>query len=78
MLFKIKMFKKTHIFYKRGTPKGQTWSAKKQVTSVKYEKVEIKDEKVFVQNDKDFPKVNEAYCVEMPKVKQTWLYCLSD
>ncbi|XP_035834149.1 centlein-like [Helianthus annuus] len=30
--------------------------------------VEIKDEKLFVPNDENFPKLNEAYCVEMPKV----------
>ncbi|KAJ0430420.1 putative transcription factor interactor and regulator CCHC(Zn) family [Helianthus annuus] len=63
--------KESH-FYKRGTPKGQTWTVKKQMTSVNDEKVEVKVEKVFVQNDKDFQKLNEAYCIEMPKVKQTW------
>ncbi|MFS7977451.1 hypothetical protein Hanom_Chr10g00904111 [Helianthus anomalus] len=65
-----KIQKETH-FYKRGTPKGKTWSVKKQVITVNDEKIKVKDEKVFVKNDKDFPSLNE-YCVEMPKVKQTW------
>ncbi|KAJ0458539.1 putative transcription factor interactor and regulator CCHC(Zn) family [Helianthus annuus] len=59
-------------FYKRGTPKGQTWSVKKHVDSVKDENVEVKIEKVFVKNDNEFPALNENYCVEMPKVQQTW------
>ena len=59
-------------FYKRGTPKGQTWSVKKHVDSVKDEKAEVKIEKVFVKNDNEFPALNENYCVEMPKVQQTW------
>ncbi|KAF5809845.1 putative transcription factor interactor and regulator CCHC(Zn) family [Helianthus annuus] len=59
-------------FYKRGTSKGQTWSVKKHVDSVKDEKAEVKIEKVFVKNDNEFPALNENYCVEMPKVQQTW------
>ena len=59
-------------FYKRGTPKGQTWSVKKHVDSVKDEKVEVKIEKVFVKNDNEFPALNENYCIAMPKVQQTW------
>ena len=59
-------------FYKRGTPKGQTWSVKKHVDSVKDEKAEVKIEKAFVKNDNEFPALNENYCIEMPKVQQTW------
>ena len=58
-------------FYKRSASKGQNWVIQKEVTTVNDEKVKTKDEKVFVQNDKDFPSLNE-YCVEMPKVQQTW------
>ena len=58
-------------FYRRGILKGQTWSVKKQVELVKDEKGEVKIEKVFVKNDKEFPALT-AYCVEMPKVQQTW------
>ncbi|MFS7936233.1 hypothetical protein Hanom_Chr05g00413131 [Helianthus anomalus] len=36
-----KIQKETH-FYKRGTPKGKTWSVKKQEISVRDEKVEVK------------------------------------
>ena len=39
------------------------------MTLVKDEKVEVKVEKIL---NKEFPKLNENYCVEMPKVQQTW------
>ncbi|MFS7997753.1 putative transcription factor interactor and regulator CCHC(Zn) family [Helianthus anomalus] len=55
-------------FYKRSVSKGQTWVEKKQKVTVS----DNQNENSFVKNDKYFPKLNESYCVEMPKVKQTW------
>ncbi|MFS7935699.1 hypothetical protein Hanom_Chr05g00406631 [Helianthus anomalus] len=67
-------------FYKRNVSKGQIWVVKKQNASVNEKrridstkKVENKNEKVFVKNDKDFPKLNDSYCVTIPKVKQAWV-----
>ncbi|MFS8007125.1 hypothetical protein Hanom_Chr14g01257331 [Helianthus anomalus] len=67
-------------FYQRNVLKGQIWVVKKQTSmsddkrkTNSTKKVENKNEKVFVKNVKDFPKLNNSYCVTIPKVKQAWV-----
>ncbi|MFS7967816.1 putative transcription factor interactor and regulator CCHC(Zn) family [Helianthus anomalus] len=72
-------------FYERNVSKGQIWVVKKQ-TSVNEKRkidstknVEVKNEKVFFfKNDKDFPKLNDSYCIKIPKVKQAWVVWISN
>ncbi|MFS7954145.1 hypothetical protein Hanom_Chr07g00626841 [Helianthus anomalus] len=37
------------------------------------EKVEVKNEKKIEKRKKIFPKLNESYCVKIPKVKHAWV-----
>ncbi|XP_021986792.1 golgin subfamily A member 6-like protein 6 [Helianthus annuus] len=70
-------------FYQRNVSKGQIWVVKKPSISVSdnnrkinsTKKVENKSDKSFVKNDKDFQKLNNSYCVTIPKVPQMLAEC---